>query len=123
MGYMDMLGLFKGAGKGVGPGVEEKDQQGGAAGLMRAGGGALEGVGAGLMSYNPRLQKALHAQDQAERGAYHDMYMDQQEQNRAASRTSYGKSILQSLDALRQQLFGTSKAGTDMPGTPREGVL
>ena len=123
MGYNDMLGMFKGYGKGQGEGVEGDEAQGGVRGALRAGGGALQGVGAGMMSYSPRLSRALNAQDQAQQGAYHNMYMDQQQQDHSASRTAYGRQILGGLEAIRQQLKQSMKAGTEMPGTPIEGVL
>lgn len=125
MGYADMLGMFRGKGKGVGPGSETSGEaQGGVEGFARAAGGALEGAGAGMIAMsNPRLARGLHAQNQATQGAYHNMYMDQYSQDRAASGTAWARGVLGSLQALRQRLGNNSEAGTDMPGAPPEGVL
>lgn len=125
MGYADMLGMFKGVGKGVGPGSDETGQaQGGPAGFARAAGGALQGAGAGMIAMSsPRLARGLQAQDQATQGAYHNMYMDQKSQDHAASGTAWARSVLGSLQALRHQLNFDGETGTDMPGAPREGVL
>ena len=116
MSYADMLGMYKGAGKGVGPGLSPDEEQGGAAGIMRAGSGSLKGAGAGLMALDPTLSAVKKAKDQAQYGAYHDMMSTQQQQDRKASRHAGASQILQGLDAMGQFFKKGSEGGTDMPG-------
>lgn len=117
MGYADMLGMFKGYGKGQGEGVEGDEAQGGVQGALRAGGGALQGVGAGMMSYSPRLSRALYAQDNAQQGAYHNMYMDQRQQDEDAQNTTLIRSIFGGNKAITG-LLGSSNSATGMAQAP-----
>lgn len=73
MGYADMLGLFKGVGKGRGPGVAPEDQEGGMPGAARTGAGMLKSAGAQLMSNSPKLSQQMYMGDRAAGGAYQDM--------------------------------------------------
>ena len=117
MGYDDMVGLFKGYGKGQGEGVEGDEAQGGMQGVLRAGGGALQGLGAGMMSYSPRLSRALNAQDQAQQGAYHNMYMDQRQQDEDAQNTDLTRNVFSTNKAVTG-LLGSSNSPTGMAQTP-----
>lgn len=99
MSYADMLGMFKGVGKGVGPGVNPEQEQGGPAGMARAGGGALKKAGAMLMTNSPKLSQAMYMGDRAESGAYHDMLQAQNQQDSEAMETSKVR-----------ELFGGNKA-------------
>ncbi len=113
MGYADLLGAFKGFGKGQGEGVEGDEAQGGAPGMLRAAGVGLQGVGAGLMSSSPRLARALQAQDHAMQGAYHNMYMDQREQDESAQHTTNTRNIFGGNSAV-SSLLGADNSVTGM---------
>lgn len=118
MGYADMLGMFKGVGKGVGPGVEGDEAQGGMAGFTRAAGGALQGAGAGLIAASsPRLARALQAQDHATQGAYHNMYADQHQQNEEADLTT----TIRSLFGSNPSYSDTLKAPNSPTGMKQNG--
>lgn len=116
MGYMEMLGAFKGPGLGKGPMPEGEQEQGGMAGFARAAGVGMKGAGAGLIAQSqPRLAAGLQAQDRAQYGAYADMLHGQQEQDRRAKRHTDAMSILGGLAAKSQLFKGRDKAGIDIP--------
>ena len=120
MGYADMLGLFKGYGKGIGPGLSPEEEQGGWQGAARAVGGGMKGIGAGLMSQVPELAQMTQAQDRAQFGAYRDMEMTQRDQDMDADITNQARQAFASNPAHSKYLQGVMPM---MPKTLKPGSM
>jgi hypothetical protein len=119
MSYADVLGLYKGAGKGVGPGVPEDLAQGGSSGMLRAAGGVGSGISKGLATLSPKVSAAMNAQDYGTRGAYADMMYSQNQQDSDAQGTSHARNIFGMRPALDKYFNQSgSVAGGTKPDQP-----